>query len=388
MTMRTPALALGLALWLPTGRAAENTSPLDLARQLNRAFVQVAAKVKPSVVVIHVAKQREQAIQLPNFGGPLGPDDPLFRRFFENLPKEFRDQFPQPSPDAPEKPRRDNGNSPFTGSGSGIVVTADGYILTNRQVIEDATRLKVITADGREHPARLRGVDTQSDLAVIKIDAKNLRPAQFAETSNVHIGEFAIAIGAPYRLDYTFTVGHVSAKGRNRLINNPAFDQDFIQTDASINPGNSGGPLVNIDGQVIGVNTMIRGLNTGIGFAIPSTFARQVAQKIIRHGKVPRARLGISIQSLRENPDLRDLAKGLREGVMVREIQPDGPAAKSDLKPFDIITAVADTPVHTAQDLRSAVRFQPIGQPLTLHIQRAGKPLKITIRPEEWLPTR
>ena len=169
-----------------------NTSPLDLARQLNRAFVQVAAKVKPSVVVIHVAKQREQAIQLPNFGGPLGPDDPLFRRFFENLPKEFRDQFPQPSPDTPEKPRRDNGNSPFTGSGSGIVVTADGYILTNRHVIENATRLKVITADGREHPARLRGVDTQSDLAVIKIDAKNLRPAQFAEASNVRIGEFAI----------------------------------------------------------------------------------------------------------------------------------------------------------------------------------------------------
>jgi serine protease Do len=185
-------------------------------------------------------------------------------------------------------------------------------------------------------------------------------------------------------LDYSVTFGHVSAKGRSRIINDRRMDQDFIQTDASINPGNSGGPLVNINGEIIGINTLIRGLHTGIGFAIPVNLAREVADKLISDGKYTRSWLGVGIKSLAENPEYRDMITGVTDGVIVSEIQPEGPAAKSDLKPSDVITAVDGKPVASGQQLKNEIRSKRIGQNVTLDVYRKGKNIKVKVKTEAW----
>jgi serine protease Do len=180
----------------------------------------------------------------------------------------------------------------------------------------------------------------------------------------------------------------VSAKGRSNIIegrDGAAMDQDFIQTDANINPGNSGGPLVNINSEVIGINTLIRGLHTGIGFAIPSSLAKEISDRLITDGKFTRAWLGIGISAYRDDPDYRELLKGIKDGVVIQTIQPDGPAYKSDLKPSDVITAVDGKAVSTPQDLRSEIRGKKIGQPVTLDVVRNGKSLQVKIKPAEWL---
>jgi serine protease Do len=222
---------------------------------------------------------------------------------------------------------------------------------------------------------------------VIKIDARGLPVATLADSAKTRVGEFAIAIGAPFSLDYSVTFGHVSAKGRSGILDGSeggGMDQDFIQTDAMINPGSSGGPLANIEGEVIGINTLIRGLRTGIGFAIPSTLAREVADQLIAEGKFTRAWLGVGIQGLDENPAFRELVQGVKEGVVVARILPDGPAAKSDLKPIDVITAVDGKPVSTPQQLRDAIRGKTIGQPVTLNVFRQGKTIHVKVSPSEW----
>jgi len=251
-------------------------------------------------------------------------------------------------------------------------------------VVEGADRILVRFKDGKEYDAEVRGVDTQSDIAVVKIKAKDLPAAKFADSDKVKVGEFAIAIGAPFELDYSVTFGHVSAKGRNRIIPDPSMDQDFIQTDASINPGNSGGPLVNLDGEIIGINTLIRGLHTGIGFAIPSNLAKEVADKLIADGKFTRAWLGIEIRGLREDKEYRDMVKGVEDGVVVRGIVRDGPGAKSDLKLGDVITTVDGHKVATAQELRQEIRSREIGSSVTLNVVRNGENVKVKVRPEEW----
>jgi S1-C subfamily serine protease len=233
-------------------------------------------------------------------------------------------------------------------------------------------------------------VDPLSDIAVIKIDANNLSAAKLADSAQTRVGEFAIAIGAPFELDYSVTFGHVSAKGRSNII--PSFmegglgasmDQDFIQTDASINPGNSGGPLVNLSGEVIGVNTIIRGLNTGIGFAIASNLAKDVAEKLISEGRYRRGWLGIMAVAVKDNLDYQQMLPEGTEGVVVDGIPPKGPAAKSDLKPGDVITKVAGRPVSTVPQLRTEVRSQKIGDTVPLDVIRNGKNIKVKIQTEE-----
>src|SRR5881628_714708 len=227
-------------------------------------------------------------------------------------------------------------------------------------------------------------MDPQSDVAVIKIDAKGLPTATLADSNKTRVGEFAIAIGAPFSLDYSVTFGHVSAKNRSDIVTGferLTMDQDFIQTDANINPGNSGGPLVNIEGEVIGINTLIRGLHTGIGFAIPSSLAREVSDKLISEGKFTRAWLGVRIQTLREDADFRALIKGPAEGVVVHSVLPNGPAARSELKPTDIITAVDGKSVGTAKQLRNELRNKKIGQPVTLDVFRKGKAIQVKVAP-------
>jgi serine protease Do len=292
------------------------------------------------------------------------------------LRKYFPEQYDLPSPE------------PSVGQGSGVIIRDDGYILTNGHVVNDAERIEVRLRDGRRFKGTLRGLDPKSDVAVIKIEAKGLPAATFADSSKTRVGEFAIAIGAPFSLDYSVTFGHVSAKSRSNVLpptpGGEGLDQDFIQTDANINPGNSGGPLVNINGEVIGMNTLIRGLHTGIGFAIPSNLAREVSDQLIAKGKFTRAWLGIAIDSVRDDDGLRQILKGVAEGVVVRRILTNGPAAKSDLKMTDVITAVDGRPVSTPQQLRGEIRSKKIGQAVALNVVRDGKAIQVKVRPAEW----
>ena len=378
---RKIGVATALACVL-VSEAADLSSPLEIAQQLNEAFVQVAETVSPAVVVIEVAQKPELT--------RIHRDNPLW----DLLPPEQRRQLEEEW----EKERKTptpRGEPSFNGSGSGIVIRENGYILTNAHVVEEAEKIKVRFKDGREFETTGSWTDPQSDIAVIKIDAKGLLPARLGDSAKARVGEFAIAIGAPFVLDYSVTFAHVSAKGRQQIIPSwgqnsigARMDQDFIQTDASINPGNSGGPLVNIRGEVIGINTLVRGIGTGIGFAVPINRAKDVADQLITDGKVARAWLGIATGSLKEFK-LRKPLEGLRHGLVVDRIQTNGPAFKSDLKHHDIITAVEGQPVTNVQELRDAIRMKKIGSAFTLDVVRmdqAGdtQTLKIEVRTQAW----
>lgn len=359
--------------------AKDAAAGLELARQLNQAFVDVAAKVSPSVVVIDVVQKPSTSGS--DFEEEDGDSDSLPPGFW----REFHRQFSQPH--TPHKGH---------GKGSGIILRSDGYLLTNAHVVEDAETIEVRLQDGRRFAATIRGVDRQSDLAVLKVEAKGLPAAALGNSAKTRIGEFALAIGAPYSLDYSVTIGHISGKSRSNVLP-PGFlgassmDQDFLQTDASINPGNSGGPLVNLDGEVIGINTLIHGLHTGIGFAIPSNLAREISAQLIADGKARRAWLGVEIHGVsEEQPEFQQLLGNGPDGVVVRSILPNGPAAKSDLRPSDIIVSVEGKAVHTAQQLRGEIRGRTVGKPVTLDIYRLipgghGKALKIKVVPGEWV---
>lgn len=368
MKARKFALMLATAICMAVASisAQEVSANLALARQLNQAFVEVAEKVSPAVVVITVTQK-----------APAPPeeeeDDSL-----DSLHREFRRYFRRQFED----------RTPEMGQGSGVIIRKDGYILTNRHVVDDAEKIRVRLQDGRSFSATIRGVDPQSDVAVIKIDADDLPVATLADSSKTRVGEFAIAIGAPFNLDYSVTFGHVSAKGRSHVVpfyaGGNLMDQDFVQTDANINPGNSGGPLVNIDGEVIGINTLIRGLQTGIGFAIPSNLAREISEQLIASGKFTRAWLGIGIRAVKDDPDFRELIRDVEDGVIVQSIMPNGPAAKSELRAGDVITTVDGRRVGTAQQLRDEIRGKPIGKPVTLEVFRAGETALVKVNPGEY----
>jgi serine protease Do len=348
-------------------------SGLDLARQLNQAFIQVAEEVSPCVVVITVTEKASASTKQ----GFDYDEDPWeqFRRFFEQQDN------PQPQ-------------GKTVGQGSGIIIRTNGYILTNRHVVEDAEKIEVRLKDGRTFKAEVRGVDAPADVAVIKIDADNLPVAKLADSDKTRVGEFAIAIGAPFALDYSVTFGHVSAKDRSNIegddqSSSSLLDQNFIQTDANINPGNSGGPLINIEGEVIGINTLIRGLHTGIGFAIPINLARQIAEQLITDGKYARSWLGITIRSLRESPEYRDFVPSVQDGVVVWEILSDGPSGNSNLRPGDIITSIDGKSVVTSQQLKEEIRSKKIGHEVSLGVLRKThegvKQLKVAVKTAEWV---
>jgi serine protease Do len=350
----------------------QSASALDLARQLNEAFVRVASNVSPAVVVVNVVQKTA---------------DEDADGTYDSLPPGFWRDFHKQYPHFQDGPQEN-----LLGEGSGVIIRADGYILTNGHVVENAETIEVRLLDGRSFKAKVRGVDSQSDIAILKIEAKDLPAATLGDSSKTRVGEFAVAIGAPFTFDYTVTFGHISAKSRSNVVpgeEGAAMDQDFLQTDANINPGNSGGPLVNINGEVIGINTLIKGLRTGIGFAIPSNLAKEVADKLIAEGKFTRAWLGVEIRGLREDPDFREMFQGIDDGVVISTILPKGPAANSDLRPSDIITKVDGAPVGTAQELRSQVRGKPIGRPVVLDVYRPGtaghgRRLQLKVSPGEW----
>ena len=366
---------LGGAVANSPARAAEPSEALKLAQQLNQAFVEVAESVSKSVVIVRVAN-KPQADGV--FGNPLRNSP-----FFDQLPEEYRKFFERQQEereDRDEQPRRPRSREPvFNGQGSGLVYREDGIILTNSHVVENADKVQIVFKGGRKYDGEVLGVDRQSDIAVVKIAATGLNAAKMGDSSKTKVGEFAIAVGSPYELDYSVTVGHVSAKGRRVVADQFMFDQDFIQTDASINPGNSGGPLVNIYGEVIGINTLIRGVNTGIGFAVPVNLAKRVAEMLVEDGKVTRAWLGVSITTLREDADYRDLAVGVEDGVVVRQFVPGGPAESSDLELADVITAVDGNSVKSAEELKRELRLKKAGVSVTLGLMRNGEAREIEV---------
>ncbi len=322
------------------------------ARRLSDAFSSVAERVSPSVVQIDVTSRNENA---------------------DNATRLFG---------------RGNGDSPVArGTGSGVVFTPDGAILTNNHVIDDALTINVHLRDGRFLPAKLVGRDPATDLAVIKVDATGLVAAKFADSEAARVGEWVVAIGSPFGLGYTVTTGVLSAKGRGGLGMNAI--EDYLQTDASINPGNSGGPLCDLDGRVLGINTMIVGRGSGIGFAVPSSIARRATEQILKTGHVERAWIGVGIQDL--TPELASAMKlDPRAGALVNLVNDGGPAAKANMRPGDVIASVAGKTVHDGRELIREVLQHDVGQTIPLEIVRDAKhyssSITLTARPEPPIP--
>jgi len=358
------------ACFAESAATTASNGDIELARHLEGAFERVAEQTSPSVVVIttkHKAAEPESqgGEDQENGQGQQFEGSP-FEFFFRHMPQQHE-------PDVESQ-------------GSGVILRKDGYILTNQHVIDGGGQITVLLKDGTKFTnAVVVGVDDRIDVAVIKVDGKDLPAAKIGDSDAVRVGQWAIAIGAPYELDYTFTVGVISAKNRSGVASRGGNAyEDYIQTDAAINPGNSGGPLCDIEGRVIGINTLIRGLNPGHpGFAIPISMAMDSADKLIKDGKVKRPWIGIGISEFSEDKDYADLVKGVKDGVVVTEIREGTPAAKSDLQPADVIVAVDGTPVKTPRELQQQILHKNIGQKVVLDVVRGAKKLEVTIQTDE-----
>jgi Do/DeqQ family serine protease len=333
----------------------------DVVHQLNNAFARVFETVAPGVVIIETSKKSE-----------ISESSALDELFFQGVPDENN---PHRTPGTPR---------PVQSEGSGFIVRPDGYIFTNVHVIESADKIDVKLQDGREFPARVVGTDEKTDIAVVKVDAKDLPVVPLGDSDTVRVGQFAFAIGAPFKLDYTFTYGVISGKGRSKLLQTSGYAiSDYLQTDASINPGNSGGPLCDIDGKVIGMNTLINGMNRGLGFAIPINMAKDIGTELIAGHKIVRPWLGIRIETLGDDPTIRDLFKGADKGVVVRTIEADAPASKSDLRPFDVITQVDGASISSDSQLQHEILKKKVGQNVDLTVWRKGQSLKVPVKTGE-----
>lgn len=326
-------------------------------------FVAIAKQAKASVVNISSIKKTARGAE--RFPSPFF-DDPFFRRFFG---EQFEGRMP-----APREHREQ-------GLGSGVIVTSDGYIVTNNHVVEGADELTVSLPDKRTFKGKVVGTDPKTDVAVIKIDASDLPVLPWGDAGQLQVGEMVLAVGNPFGLSQTVTMGIISAVGRANM--GIVDYEDFIQTDAAINPGNSGGALVNLKGELIGINTAIftqSGGYMGIGFAIPSNMAKSVMQNLIKHGKVIRGWIGVSIQEV--TPDLaKEFGAVETTGALVADVMDDSPASKAKLERGDIITAYNSTAIHDPGQLRSLVAETAPGTTVTVSILREKKSqdIKVTI---------
>lgn len=326
-------------------------------------FSKVASQVTPAVVLIKVETNTRQNGNPHSHFHEQDPyhffQDDFFRRFFGG-----------------QAPAR---REPQAGQGSGFLVTADGYILTNNHVIKDADNVTAILTDGREFSAKVIGQDPNTDLAVIKIEGENLAHLKLGNSDDLKVGEWVVAIGTPLGLQASLTAGVVSAKGRNNL--RLADFEDFIQTDAAINQGNSGGPLLNLEGEVVGINTAIAsntGGYMGIGFAIPSNMAAHVMDQLISSGSVTRGYVGIRLQAIDA-----ELAKALQldkaEGSLVAEVESDSPAAKAGIQQGDVILELNNQRMESTIALRNAIALKKPGTKVFLKILRHGQPFTKTV---------
>jgi serine protease Do len=368
----TKGLVLGLSLlfllfglFFCMGKDKADSLPkndkLTTVRSLGQAFVEVAKKVQPSVVNVTTEKTIT-----------LKPWERYGEDFFKGSP--FEDFF-RGFGFSPRERGKEYRHKQRSG-GSGVIVDKEGYILTNNHVVEGADKVKIRLNDGREFTAMVKGQDSRTDLAVLHIKAKDLPVATLGDSDKLEVGEWAIAIGSPFGLEHTVTVGVISAKGRTGL--GTGTYEDFIQTDASINPGNSGGPLINIDGEVVGINAMIIQPGTGIGFAIPINMAKQILNDLIKQGKVVRPWLGISVQDL--TPEMAEQFQVKeKEGVIVAQIHQGTGAEKAGLASGDIMKSVDDKAIKNTNDLIKEIQKRKVGQKVKLNVVRDGKPMTIEV---------
>lgn len=365
--MKPCMLLASLALTIQPFLSAQDLSiptSISLLKETSKAISYIAKKSIPAVVFI------ESEIPLDfSKGEGLNPLD-LFRDDF------FNKFFGMPSPEMlPKKNRKE------IAKGSGFLISKDGYIITNNHVVDGATKISVTLNDGKKTEAKVVGKDPKTDIAVIKIDSSNSAFLELGNSDDIEIGEWVIAIGNPFGLDASVTVGVVSAKGRNQL--HITDFEDFIQTDAAINPGNSGGPLIDVDGKVVGINTAIvsgTGGYMGVGFAVPSNMASIIVKQLIEKGEVTRGYLGVTMQPVDEDLAASFNLKSL-DGALAAEVAKDSPAEKAGLKQGDIIIAYNGMPVKNLSGFRNSISQMAPGTNVDLTVSRDGKEvtLKATV---------
>ena len=355
------AVVLGSGIITPDSTAlardkAVSQDTVKFLGKLSDALAEVADAVRPSVVNISTTS----TVTMEDHPGGDLFNDPFFRHFFGDQPGHQKRKYKSAA------------------LGSGVIISESGYILTNNHVIKGAEEIKVVLSDKREFKGKIVGTDPRTDLAVIKINAKDLPAAKLGDSAKLKPGDIVLTVGTPFGLNSTITMGIVSAVGRSNV--GIADFEDFIQTDAAINPGNSGGALVNTNGEVVGINTAIfstSGGYMGVGFAIPSDMAKAVMDSIIKHGKVIRGWLGVSIQDL-----TADIAKSLgikqQTGALVADVVKDSPAEKAGLKRGDVIVTFDGKPVEDSTSLRNMVSAAAPGKSVTFKLFREGKELSIT----------
>jgi serine protease Do len=342
---------------------SQSFSPLDAAKLMSEAFVEVSSKVTPSIVMIANEEKLKTDFGNNDLSDLFGND--FLQRFFQFTPEQ-REQIQKTL-------------------GSGVIISSDGYIITNNHVVDHSAGMKVTLPNGNRVSAKIIGTDPKTDLALIKVDAQGLQPIHFADYKSLQVGEWVLAVGSPFgeALQRTVTAGILSAKGRSNV--GIADYEDFLQTDAAINPGNSGGALVDLNGNLIGINTAIlssNGSNAGVGFAIPINIVQDVTDQLRMNGHVVRGYIGVTIQDL--TPEIaKSLHLNGNHGAVVSDIQKGSPGERAGLKQYDVIVSVNGKNMNSNLQVRNAIAELKPGAKAELGIIRDGKEMQLSIKPEE-----
>ncbi|MCP4258846.1 MAG: DegQ family serine endoprotease [Planctomycetes bacterium] len=349
----------------PLSVFAQDPDSINTLRQMGDAFSYIAEKTSPAVVAL-----RAERLVTQEYGGSMREwpfSDPF--DFFRRSPR-------QPQQRAPRQPRRES----RTAQGSGFLISADGYILTNNHMVEEAESIEVELTDGRKFTAKVIGTDPDSDVAVVKVDAENLPYLELADSDALEVGEWVLAIGNPLGLSLTVTAGIVSAKGRSGF--GLASFENFIQTDAAINFGNSGGPLINLDSKVVGINTAIVGAsgNIGIGFAIPINMAKNIYDQLVESGTVERGYLGVNIADLTDETAPFFGLKKNAKGVLISDVLPDSAAEKGGMKHNDVVIELNGEPIESRDAFRNQIALLKPGSRVKLVVWRDKRRKSLTVK--------